>query len=101
MVRANDISNITAKDDVDAFLFIHPNDIDYSKLAFESDRVALDKYQKLNSGWIQGWEDITIEEEMEQLLQASWVSDCPRRRAGCRMPSTIINNTVKLSLDNN
>ena len=38
---------------------------------------------------------------MEQLLQASWVSDCPRRRAGCRMPSTIINNTVKLSLDNN
>ena len=50
VVRANDISNITAKDDVDAFLFIRPNDIDYSKLAFESDRVALDKYQKLNSG---------------------------------------------------
>ena len=49
VVRANDISNITAKDDVDAFLFIRPNDIDYSKLAFESDRVALDKYQKLNS----------------------------------------------------
>jgi ADP-ribose pyrophosphatase YjhB (NUDIX family) len=48
VVKVNDISNVTANDDIDAFRLIHPSDIDYNKLAFESDRVALDKYRKLN-----------------------------------------------------
>jgi len=48
VVKANDISNVTANDDIDAFLLIQPSDIDYNKLAFESDRIALDRYRKLN-----------------------------------------------------
>ena len=48
VVSANDISNAKANDDIDAFLLVQPNDIDYSKLAFESDRVALDRYRRLS-----------------------------------------------------
>jgi ADP-ribose pyrophosphatase YjhB (NUDIX family) len=48
VAKANDISNVAANDDIDAFRLVHPRDIDYNKLAFESDRVALDKYQKFN-----------------------------------------------------
>jgi NAD+ diphosphatase len=46
---ANDISHITADDDVDAFLFIQTNDIDERMLAFESDRIALDCYRQLKT----------------------------------------------------
>lgn len=49
VVKANDISNISANDDIDAFLLIQPNDIDYSKLAFEADKVALDRYRMLKT----------------------------------------------------
>ena len=48
VVSVNDISNAKAKDDIDAFLLVQPNDINYNKLAFESDRVALDRYRRLN-----------------------------------------------------
>jgi len=48
VVRANDISNAEANDDIDAFALVRPEDIDYSKLAFESDRVALDRYRRLS-----------------------------------------------------
>jgi ADP-ribose pyrophosphatase YjhB (NUDIX family) len=46
VVKVEDISNITAHDDVDAFQLIRPGDIDDKKLAFESDGVALDQYRK-------------------------------------------------------
>jgi len=46
IVRANDISKAKANDDIDAFIFIRPDDIDYNNLAFESDRVALGRYRK-------------------------------------------------------
>jgi NAD+ diphosphatase len=49
VASANDISNIAANDDVDAFLLIQPNDIDDRTLAFESDKVALAEYQKSNT----------------------------------------------------
>ena len=48
VVKENDISNITAHDDIDAFLLIKPGDVDYDKLAFETDGAAIDKYRKLN-----------------------------------------------------
>jgi len=41
-----DINNVTARDDIDGFLFIRSNEIDYNKLAFETDRFALDKYRE-------------------------------------------------------
>jgi ADP-ribose pyrophosphatase YjhB (NUDIX family) len=46
VASANDISNAKANDDIDAFLLVRPKDIDYGKLAFESDRVALDTYRR-------------------------------------------------------
>ena len=49
VVSVNDISNAKAQDDIDAFLLVQPNDINYSKLAFESERVALDRYRRLNT----------------------------------------------------
>ena len=48
VVSVNDISNANANDDIDAFVLVHPKDIDYGKLAFESDRVALDRYRGLS-----------------------------------------------------
>jgi ADP-ribose pyrophosphatase YjhB (NUDIX family) len=48
VVRVNDISKAKANDDIDAFFLVEPNDVDYGKLAFKSDKVALDRYQKLN-----------------------------------------------------
>jgi ADP-ribose pyrophosphatase YjhB (NUDIX family) len=47
VVSANDILNAKADDDIDAFVLVQPKDIDYGKLAFESDRVALDRYRRL------------------------------------------------------
>ena len=47
VVSAHDISNAEANDDVDAFFLVRPNEIDYGKLAFESDRVALSKFGKI------------------------------------------------------
>jgi ADP-ribose pyrophosphatase YjhB (NUDIX family) len=46
VVRAPDITNITARDDIDDFQLIRPGDINYSKLAFKTDRVALERYRK-------------------------------------------------------
>jgi ADP-ribose pyrophosphatase YjhB (NUDIX family) len=51
VVKVNDISNVAANDDIDAFWLIHPSDIDDNKLAFESDRVALDKYRELSGAY--------------------------------------------------
>jgi ADP-ribose pyrophosphatase YjhB (NUDIX family) len=42
--RINNIDDIIAQDDIDEFLFIRPNEIDYSKLAFDTDKFAIDKY---------------------------------------------------------
>ncbi len=47
VVRVDDLSNIAARDDVDAFLLIDPDDIDDEKLAFETDGAAIDEYRKL------------------------------------------------------
>jgi NAD+ diphosphatase len=47
VIRAPAIENLTARDDIDAYQLIRPGDIDYDKLAFRTDRVALDKYRKL------------------------------------------------------
>jgi NADH pyrophosphatase NudC (nudix superfamily) len=46
IIRVDDISGVAANDDIDAFQLVRPSDIDYSKLAFESDRDALDRYIK-------------------------------------------------------
>lgn len=48
IVMVNDISPAKANDDIDDMLIIRPNDINYRKLAFKSDRVALDIYRGLN-----------------------------------------------------
>ena len=48
IAKVCDITNATARDDIDGFLFIRPSEIDYNKLAFETDRVALDKYREHN-----------------------------------------------------
>ena len=53
VVKVNDISDAKANDDVDAFQLIYPGDIRHNKLAFESDRVALDKYRKCNPSNVQ------------------------------------------------
>lgn len=45
VVRVDDLSNAKAGDDIDDFLLVRPDDIDHSELAFESDRVALEKYR--------------------------------------------------------
>jgi ADP-ribose pyrophosphatase YjhB (NUDIX family) len=47
VVKVNDFSTITARDDIEAFQLIRPGEIDYDKLAFGTDRVALDEYRKL------------------------------------------------------
>jgi NAD+ diphosphatase len=49
VVQANDISDIKAQDDIDAFQLIQPGRIDYDKLAFKTDRTALDRYRKLTA----------------------------------------------------
>jgi len=48
MVKVDDISKITARDDIDAFFLIQPGEIDFDKLAFMTDKAAIDKYQKLS-----------------------------------------------------
>jgi hypothetical protein len=48
VAKVNDIVKIAARDDIDGFWLIRLGDIDYSKLAFETDRAALDKYRKYN-----------------------------------------------------
>jgi ADP-ribose pyrophosphatase YjhB (NUDIX family) len=50
VVKANDISNAKAHDDIDAFLLIRPGEIYDDKLAFEGDRAAIDKYRNLKVG---------------------------------------------------
>ena len=47
VVRVHDISKITARDDIEAFQLVRPAGIDYDRLAFKTDRIALDRYQKL------------------------------------------------------
>jgi len=47
-VRVNDLSHITARDDIDAFVLTRLNEIDYNSLGFESDRFALEMYRKHN-----------------------------------------------------
>jgi NAD+ diphosphatase len=49
VVRANDLSNARADDDIDAFFLVQLDDIDHSELAFESDRVALERYRRFVS----------------------------------------------------
>ncbi len=44
VVRVEDISNVTANDDIDAFELVRPAEIDFSQLAFDSDRVAVRTY---------------------------------------------------------
>ena len=48
VVCTDHISNVEAKDDIEAFFLIRPRDIDGSNLAFESDKVALNRYRKLD-----------------------------------------------------
>jgi ADP-ribose pyrophosphatase YjhB (NUDIX family) len=48
-IRVEDISNAVANDDIDAFQFVHPSEINSSLLAFESDRVAIDRYIEFKS----------------------------------------------------
>ena len=54
VARVNDIKNITARDDIDAFQLVQPGEIDNNELAFESDRVALAEYRKrkANQEWV-------------------------------------------------
>lgn len=47
VVRVNDISQVSARDDIDAFQLFRPGDIENDKLAFKTDRLALDGYRKL------------------------------------------------------
>ncbi len=44
VVRVVDISAVTANDDIDAFELVRPAEVDFSQLAFDSDRVALKTY---------------------------------------------------------
>jgi ADP-ribose pyrophosphatase YjhB (NUDIX family) len=46
VVKVNDISHVSAHDDIDAFQLIQPGDIDHDQLAFKTDLVALDRYRK-------------------------------------------------------
>ena len=49
VVDATDLSDATADDDIDAFFLVQLDQIDYGELAFESDRVALERYRKFVS----------------------------------------------------
>jgi ADP-ribose pyrophosphatase YjhB (NUDIX family) len=49
VVRTPGIENLTARDDIDAYQLIRPGDIDCSKLAFNTDRIALDRYRLLRN----------------------------------------------------
>ncbi len=47
IVKIDDISTLSARDDVSDYLLIKASEIDLEKLAFETDRVAIEKYRKL------------------------------------------------------
>ena len=45
VVSAADTANAQAADDIDHFEFVDPDDVDRSRLAFEADRRALERYR--------------------------------------------------------
>jgi ribosomal protein S27AE len=47
VVQVNDIAILTPGDDVEAFQLIQPGLIDHDMLAFQTDKVALERYRKL------------------------------------------------------
>ncbi len=46
-VKADDLSKAEARDDIDEFVLVHPDEIGDGILAFEGDRSAVDKYRKI------------------------------------------------------
>jgi ADP-ribose pyrophosphatase YjhB (NUDIX family) len=54
VARIDDITGITARDDISSFRLVRPDEIDAHELAFDSDRAALAEYQKrkANQEWV-------------------------------------------------
>lgn len=52
VVRVSDLSQITARDDIDAFVLVRLGEIDPANLGFESDRLALDTYRKHDPNYL-------------------------------------------------
>jgi len=46
VAKVNNTINISAHDDIDDFFLVRPSEIDFDKLEFETDRIAIDKYLK-------------------------------------------------------
>jgi NAD+ diphosphatase len=48
VINMEDITNMKANDDVENFFLFRPSDIDPGELAFDGDRIALEKYKTFN-----------------------------------------------------
>jgi NAD+ diphosphatase len=46
VIKAMDLSTITARDDVASYQLVRPGDMDFTQLAFDTDRAALDEYRR-------------------------------------------------------